>query len=135
MIYFFLVCHKPLGSSLQKCVEYSFGKSISEIINIDISPDLTLLQIYECIDKAWNECGNPGEIFIFSDIKGASPCNGLFLWLKERKIKYRGVTGVNLPMLVSAVNHKTEPLDALLNKVLEAKEKGIEPLKIYANEM
>ena len=39
MKYFFLVCHKPLGSSLQKCVEFSIGKSIEEIINIEITPN------------------------------------------------------------------------------------------------
>ena len=47
------------------------------------------------------------------------------------KILYRGVTGVNLPMLVCAINHKNLSLDSLLEKVLEAKDKGIQSLNIY----
>ena len=134
MKHFFLVCHEPLGSSLQKCVEFSIGKTIKEVINIDVSPNYNLLQIRELIDRVWHECGKPEEIFFFSDLKGASPCNGLFSWLKDEKVEYRGVTGVNLPMLVCAVNYKNLSLDSLLDKVLEAKEKGIESLKENKNE-
>ena len=47
-----------------------------------------------------------------------------------KKIYYRGITGVNLPMLICAINHKHLSLDSLLEKVLEAKEKGIESLNI-----
>ena len=131
MKYFFLVCHKPLGSSLQKCVEFSIGKSIEEIINIEINPSNNLLEIQNLIEEAWHKCGKPQEIFVFSDLKGATPCNGLLSWLKRKKIFYRGVTGVNLPMLVCAINHKDLSLDSLLQKVLEAKDKGIQSFSIY----
>ena len=131
MRYFFLVCHKPLGSSLQKCVEFSIGKAIEEIINIEISPDDNLPEIRSLIEHAWCKCGRPDEIFVFSDLKGATPCNGLFSWLEEKGILYKGVTGVNLPMLVCAINHKNLSLDLLLEKVLEAKDKGIQSVNIY----
>ena len=131
MKYFFLVCHEPLGSSLQKCVEFSIGKSIEEIISIEIAPNDNLPGIRKVIEQAWQKCGMPQEIFVFSDLKGATPCNGLFSWLKGKKIFYKGVTGVNLPMLVCAINHKNLSLDLLLEKVLEAKDKGIQSLNIY----
>ena len=130
MKYFFLVCHKPLGSSLQKCVESSIGKEIEEIINIEINPNNNLPEIQNLIDHAWHKCGKPKEIFVFSDLKGATPCNGLFSWLRKKEIIYRGVTGVNLPMLICAINHKNLSLDLLLEKVLEAKDKGIQSLSI-----
>ncbi len=131
MKYFFLVCHKPLGSSLKKCVEFSIGESIEEIINIEITPNESLAEIQDLIEKAWHKCGKPGEIFVFSDLKGATPCNGLFRWLRGKKILYKGVIGVNLPMLVCAINHKNLSLDLLLKKVLDAKDKGIQSLNIY----
>ena len=131
MKYFFLVCHKPLGSSLQKCVEFSVGESIEEIINIEVTPNDSLAEIQDLIEKAWHKCGKPREIFVFSDLKGATPCNGLFSWLKRKRILYRGVTGINLPMLVCAINHKNLSLDSLLEKVLEAKDKGIQSLNVY----
>ena len=131
MKYFFLVCHKPLGSSLQKCVEFSIGESIEEIVNIEVTPNDSLGEIQNLIEKAWYKCGKPQEIFVFSDLKGATPCNGLLSWLKEKKIFYRGMTGVNLPMLVCAINHKELSLESLLEKVLEAKDKGIQSLNIY----
>ena len=130
MKYFFLVCHKPLGSSLQKCVEFSIGKSIEEIVNIEITHNDNLPEIQNLIEKAWCKCGKPQEIFVFSDLKGATPCNGLLSWLREKKIFYKGVTGVNLPMLVCAVNHKHLSLDSLLEKVLQAKDKGTQSLNI-----
>ncbi len=128
MRYFFLVCHEPLGSSLQKCVEVSIGKSIEEIISIEITPHDNLPEIQRIIEQAWHKCGMPQEIFVFSDLKGATPCNGLLSWLRRRKIYYRGVSGVNLPMLVCAINHKHLSLDLLLEKVLKAKDKGIQSL-------
>ena len=131
MKYFFLVCHKPLGSSLQKCVEFSIGKSIEEIINIEITPNDNLPEVQNLIEQAWHKCGKPQEIFVFSDLKGATPCNGLLSWLKNKKIFYRGVTGINLPMLVCAINHKNLSLDSLLEKVLQAKDKGIQSFTIY----
>ena len=133
MKYFFLVCHKPLGSSLKKCVEFSVGKSIGEIITIEISPNNNLPETQNLIEQAWYKCGRPQEIFVFSDLKGATPCNGLFSWLKGKRVLYRGVTGVNLPMLVCAINHRSLSLDSLLDKVLEAKEKGIQSLSINRN--
>ena len=51
MKYFFLVCHRPLGSSLQKCVEFSIGKPIEEIINIEITPNESLFEIQNVIEK------------------------------------------------------------------------------------
>ena len=131
MKYFFLVCHEPLGSSLQKCVEFSIGKSIEEIISIEITPNDNLPEIEKNIEQAWQKCGMPQEIFVFSDLKGATPCNGLLSWLREKRIFYRGVTGVNLPMLVCAINHKHLSLDPLLEKVLQAKDKGIQSLNSY----
>ena len=126
-----MVCHKPLGSALRKCVEFSIGKSIEEIINIEITPNENLSEIHNLIEKAWQKCGRPQEIFVFSDLKGATPCNGLFGWLRSKRVFYKGVTGVNLPMLVCAINHKNLSLDLLLEKVLEAKDKGIQSLNIY----
>ena len=131
MKYFILVCHKPLGSALRKCVEFSIGESIEEIINIEVNPNDSLAEIQDLIEKAWCKCGKPREIFVFSDLKGATPCNGLFSWLSGKRILYRGVTGINLPMLVCAINHKNLSLDSLLKKVLEAKDKGIQSLNIY----
>ena len=131
MKYFFLVCHEPLGSSLQKCVEFSIGKTIEEIINIEITPNNNLPEIQNLIEEAWRNCGKPQEIFIFSDLKGATPCNGLLSWLRKKKICYRGVTGVNLPMLVCAINHKSLSLDSILEKVLQAKDRGIQSLNNY----
>ena len=133
MKYFFLVCHKPLGSSLKKCVESSIGASIEEIITIEISPNDNLPATQNLIEQAWYKCGKPQEIFVFSDLKGATPSNGLFSWLKGKSVLYRGVTGVNLPMLVCAINHRSLSLDSLLEKVLEAKEKGIQSLSIRRN--
>ena len=71
---------------MQKCVEFSIGKSIKEIINIEITPDDNLPEIRNLIEYAWCKCGRPEEIFVFSDLKGATPCNGLLSWLKEKNI-------------------------------------------------
>ena len=116
---------------MQKCVEFSIGKAIEEIISIEITPNDNLLDIRNIIEQAWRRCGMPEEIFVFSDLKGATPCNGLLSWLREKRIFYRGVTGVNLPMLVCAINHKHLSLDPLLEKVLQAKDKGIQSLNSY----
>ena len=69
------------------------------------------------------------EIFVFSDLKGATPCNGLFSWLEEKNF-YRCYR-CQPTMLVCAINHKNLSLDLLLEKVLEAKDKGIQSLDVY----
>ena len=44
---------------------------------------------------------------------------------KTRGITYKGMTGVNLPMLICAVNHRNLPLADLYSKVEKAKDKSI----------
>jgi len=124
----FLICHDSLGQTLEKCVETSLGYPIEELTTIDVKYSDSLENIQKLIDTLWIEKGQPNELLALTDMRGASPSNALGMWLKTKQITYQGMTGVNLPMLICAVNHRNLPLPDLYSKVEEARDKSINKL-------
>ena len=124
----FLICHDSLGQTLEKCVETSLGYPIEELSTIDVKYNDSLESVQILIDSLWMEKGQPNELLALTDMRGASPSNALSIWLKTRGITYKGMTGVNLPMLICAVNHRNLPLAELYSKVEKAKDKSINEL-------
>lgn len=124
----FLICHDSLGQTLEKCVETSLGYTIEELTAIDVKYNDSLENVQNLIDTLWIEKGQPKELLALTDIRGASPSNALSRWLKTKEITYKGMSGVNLPMLICAVNHRNLPLVDLYSKVEKAKNKSINEL-------
>lgn len=115
----FLVCHAPLASSLHAVACHGFGRRLSDLEVIDVMASQTGEGVAEQIHTAWLAHGRPVQVVIMTDLLGATPANGVKLWLDQQLCEGVGVCGVNLPMLLRAINHREEAPLALGQRLLK----------------
>ena len=62
-------------------------------------------------------------VLVLTDIYGATPSNIAARLLVPGRVE--GVAGVNLPMLIRALNYRDEPLDQVVQKAVAGSTEGI----------
>ena len=84
---------------------------------------LTLKRVTEAVLAAQGEHGT----LILTDIIGATPANvaAKVAQLPELTAPVQVLTGVNLPMLLRAISHRTESLSELAEKALQGGQQGV----------
>ena len=122
-----IVAHTPLASALQSFAEHVYGKIPDRVIAIDVpqheDAKFTLKRVTEAVLAAQGDQGT----LILTDIIGATPANvaAKVSQLPEFTVPIQVLTGVNLPMLLRAISHRTEPLNDLVEKALQGGQQGV----------
>ena len=122
-----IVAHTPLASALQSFAEHVYGKIPDRVIAIDVpqheDEKLRLKRVTEAVLAAQGEHGT----LILTDIIGATPANvaAKVAQLPELTAPVQVLTGVNLPMLLRAISHRTESLSELAEKALQGGQQGV----------
>ncbi|MDO4936352.1 MAG: PTS sugar transporter subunit IIA [Sutterellaceae bacterium] len=121
----FIIAHAPLASALKNCAMhvYSCDERVRErIVAIDVAPDDDIDQISQGVAERMR--ANPDkQTLILTDLVGATPSN-----IAESFVSTPGVvvaTGINLPMVLTAVCHRDEPFDELVDLVMKAGRESI----------
>ncbi|GAB6145155.1 PTS sugar transporter subunit IIA [Desulfocicer niacini] len=101
-----VVTHAGLGKALIETVEFIMGTKYDNLMSISIdikeNPDLLLKKIKKGIKKVRDDQG----VIIFTDMFGGTPSNLSYSFLEEGKVEV--MTGVNLPILLKAVDIRGE---------------------------
>ena len=117
MIGIILVTHNGLGDSLVDCVRHVLGH---------VPPNLKVLPVRADDDPRHKETqgralitqlGAENGVLLLADVYGATPCNIAQRLQQPGRVK--GVAGVNLPMVLRAINYCNMPLAEVVKKVLE----------------
>ncbi len=124
MIGILVVTHANLGSALIETVEFILGdtqeKLSSVSINIQDNPDSLRKKIKTGISSVRTENG----VLILTDMFGGTPSNLSYSFLEEGHIEV--ISGVNLPILLKAVNaRKKMDMDAITSALVEHGKKSI----------
>lgn len=123
MIGLFLITHSSLGESLIQCACHVLGRRPPQIAQLGVAaqddPAMLLPLAQEML--AWVDKG--GGVLVLTDIFGATPANLAQKLLVPGRIE--GVAGVNLPMLVRALNYREKDMDFLLEKVVGGGRDGV----------
>lgn len=123
MIGILIIAHGTLGESLIHCASHVFGTRPLQVrqlgITVHDSPDSILIQAQELIKQLDQGQG----VLVLSDIYGATPCNVACRLLVPGHVEV--VSGVNVPMLVRALNYRHESLAALVDKTLAGGCEGV----------
>jgi len=122
-----IVAHTPLASALLEFVEHIYGQVPEHIFAVNVPPHedskITLNKLQELVDTLHSE----NEVLVITDIMGATPSNVASRLMNKsnhgRDIQV--LTGVNLPMLLSAVSHRHEPLSEIVEKSLQGGQQGV----------
>ena len=104
MIGILVVTHAELASALIETVEFILGSKQENLlpvsINIQEDPENLRKKIKSGIAKVRAENG----VIIFTDMFGGTPSNLSYSFLEEGQVEV--ISGVNLPILLKAVNSR-----------------------------
>ena len=124
MIGIVIVTHSQLGDALIEAAEFIIGKKPEALVSVSIdlseSADVLRAKIAEGIKAVRSEDG----VLILTDMFGGTPSNLSYSFLEEGHIEV--ISGVNLPILIQAVNiRKKMRLNKLAVKLEEFGKKSI----------
>lgn len=115
----FIIAHAPLAGALKQCAEHVFSHDprIAERIEAfdipaDADTDRLRAQIANRLPKAPDSC------LILTNLVGATPSNLAESLLEADNTAV--LSGMNLPMVLTAVIHRDEPLEDVVRLVSEA---------------
>ncbi len=118
MINFLIVTHGEFGAYLVEAAEAIVGRQASGVRVVSASSRLGVSEIRRRIGAAVAELSGPGGLVVFCDMPAGSPVNLSFPLIKDRAA-VEIISGINLPMLISAFSHRGDmSLEALIEKVL-----------------
>ncbi|MDM8535331.1 PTS fructose transporter subunit IIA [Desulfobacterales bacterium HSG17] len=117
MIGIVIVTHGRLGDSLIETAEFILGSRVEAMtavsININEAPDELRGKIVRGLKTVNRKKGT----LILTDMFGGTPSNLSYSFLEEGKVEV--LSGVNLPILLKAVNSREKMELAKLSEILE----------------
>lgn len=121
----FIIAHAPLASALRECAAHVYAcdeRVSSRVMSIDVASNADMQSVAESVSaKLPTDPQDPESqrTLILTDLVGATPSN-----ISEALQKYNGgvvvVTGVNLPMVLTALCHQDAPFEDLVERVKAA---------------
>jgi len=118
-----LVTHKNIGKSLLDVSASMIGKQSSNIDYISVADNCDVDKVTRQAKKKLSAFDDDAGVLILTDVYGATPCNIANSIAKENNAVV--VSGVNLPMLVRAINYSHLTLTEVAEKALNGGHHGI----------
>jgi mannose PTS system EIIA component len=119
-----IIAHSPLGACLKTLAQHAFPDCTQRqhLLALDVSPNMSADQVEQ---QARDLLLNMPHLdtLIFTDVFGATPCNGAQRLAANPHIKV--VSGVNVPMLWRALCYAHESLEQLLARALAGGSQGV----------
>jgi len=123
MIPLLIVAHGNLGDCLIQCACHVLGQCPEQLESLDLSscddPGEMLLRARAQIARLDQGKG----VMILTDVYGATPCNIVCQLIEHEHVE--AVAGVNLPMLLKALNYRNENLSLLIRKAVQGGQGGV----------
>lgn len=118
MIGILIVTHAQLGEALIDASEFILGKrpETTESVSIDIGENADKLR--KKIAQGIKTVRQREGVLILTDMFGGTPSNLSYSFLEEGRVEV--ISGVNLPILVKAVNSRKKMELVKLSECLEA---------------
>lgn len=123
MIGILIISHDWLGESFTHCAAHILGEKppllINQAISIQDKPDVMVSQARKSVEELDQGHG----VLVMTDIYGATPSNIASRLIQPGRVEC--LAGMNLPMLVRALNYRHEPLSVVVEKALAGGKEGI----------
>lgn len=123
MIGILIISHEQLGASLIDCIVHILGECPPLLINHAVFPTANPDEEVITLQTTFQQLDEGDGVLILTDILGATPAN-----IASRLIQHGHIeclTGLNLPMLLRAVQYRHLPLPQLMEKALIGGREGI----------
>lgn len=108
-----LISHGKLAYELKNTLEMIVGSNGNlYCVGLDVKENIHDFE--KKLDDILEKLINYKDVLIFADLYGGSPCNTTLKYLSENK-HYEIISGMNLPMVLSAVLNPNEKIESLIN--------------------
>jgi PTS system ascorbate-specific IIA component len=119
-----LVTHRPLGHDLLRVASAIFGRCPAPADCLDVDSDAPRERVLADGERLARALDEGDGVLVLTDLYGSTPAN-IAVGLIARHPRLRVLAGVNLPMLVRALNYAELDLDRLVEKALTGGRDGI----------
>ncbi|UCH53359.1 MAG: PTS fructose transporter subunit IIA [Pseudomonadota bacterium] len=116
MIGLLILAHNDLASALIDAAAHTYGKRPPQLEAVGVTYRLSPEHIRARIAEQLRHVDSGAGVLILTDIYGATHTNVACTLLARGR--YEMVTGVNLPMLLKALNYRDVSMDELIDKAL-----------------
>lgn len=123
MIGIFLLTHAAYGEALIQCACHVMNKRPPQIIQLGMSAQDDPLDALPLVRNMLNLVDTGRGVLILTDIYGATPSNTAMKLLEPGRIE--GIAGVNLPMLLRALNHRDKDMETLVTRTIAGGRDGV----------
>lgn len=123
MIGIFLLTHASYGEALIQCACHVLNKRPERIIQLGMAAQDDPLDALPLAQGMLKLVDSGRGVLILTDIFGATPSNLAMKLLEPGRIE--GVAGVNLPMLLRAINHREKDMETLLKRAVAGGRDGV----------
>jgi len=114
-----LIAHAPLAQALRACAVHVLGSEAGDVLALDIAaheaPDASLARARALLAAPGSNAG--AALLVLGDLPGGTPCN-VARCLVAQLPGAALVGGVNLPMLLRAINYRHEALPQLVARAV-----------------
>lgn len=111
MIGILVVSHEPLGTALIHCTRHIFGRMPAQLAALDVIPDEDPEAALAGANELIARINDGSGVLVLTDIYGATPSRIAARLADPYRIVV--LAGVNLPMLVKALNNRRLPVEDL----------------------
>lgn len=123
MVGILIIAHSDLGLSLIRCATHVTGAEQPHLQHVGVKRGDDPQQVTQAARALLKQLDQGDGVLVLSDIYGATPCNVATRLLVPGKVE--GVAGVNLPMLVRALGHRSEPLADVVQRACSGGREGV----------
>lgn len=106
MIGIVVVTHSNLGDALIEATEFIIGQRPEITVSVSIDVNQNADKLREKVAEAIKKVDMQAGVLILTDMFGGTPSNLSYSFLEEGHVEV--ISGVNLPMLIKAINSREE---------------------------
>jgi PTS system mannose-specific IIA component len=106
MIGIVVVTHSQLGEALIEAAEFIVGSRPEGVVSVSIDLNQNVDKLREKVAAGIKKAGREEGILILTDMFGGTPSNISYSFLEEGRVEV--LSGVNLPILVQALNSRAK---------------------------
>ncbi len=123
MIGLFLITHTTYGESLIQCACHVLNRRPPQIAQLGVALQDDPLDLLPLARNMINLVDSGEGVLIMTDVYGATPANIAMKLLEPGRIE--GLAGINLPMLLRALNYRDKDMETLVTRAISGGRDGI----------